>query len=99
MLRVIACAATIATGAGLEYVGSHSRVNAFASTCNVMNYGAKGDGLTDDTKAAQSAINACTTSAGGTVLFPSPFTYVEPAFLGTQQYEDTTDHAPLISGF
>lgn len=35
-------------------------------TCNVQNYGAKGDGITDDTKSIQNTINLCT----GTVIFP-----------------------------
>jgi hypothetical protein len=37
---------------------------------NVLQYGAKGDGTTDDTSAIQAAINALT-SSGGTVFFPA----------------------------
>ena len=40
-----------------------------ASAFNVMTYGAKGDGVTDDYHAIQAAINACGTS-GGAVVFP-----------------------------
>lgn len=45
-------------------------------TYNVKDYGAKGDGVTDDTSAVQSAIDDCSTSGGGVVLFPRPGTYI-----------------------
>jgi len=42
---------------------------AAAPTCNIQDYGAKGDGTTDNTKAIQSALNACVN--GGTVIIPT----------------------------
>ncbi|HET7626586.1 MAG TPA: glycosyl hydrolase family 28 protein [Verrucomicrobiae bacterium] len=46
-----------------------------ANYFNVTNYGATGDGITDNTAAIQSAINAAKNSGGGTVEIP-PGTYL-----------------------
>jgi polygalacturonase len=42
-----------------------------AATCDVRASGAKGDGSTKDTRAIQSAIDACAEKGGGTVEFPA----------------------------
>jgi hypothetical protein len=40
------------------------------SRFNVRDFGAQGDGVTDDSSAIQATINACVAAGGGTVFFP-----------------------------
>ncbi|MDE6291379.1 MAG: glycoside hydrolase family 28 protein, partial [Muribaculaceae bacterium] len=49
---------------------------ALANDVNVLDFGAKGDGIADDAAAIQNAIDACSGSGGGTVLFPAGHTYL-----------------------
>ena len=39
-------------------------------TANVKDFGAVGDGVTDDSEAVQSALNSVRDNGGGTVVFP-----------------------------
>ncbi len=43
---------------------------------NILDFGAKGDGVTNDAKAIQSAIDSCYNNGGGTVFVPGGHTYM-----------------------
>lgn len=60
--------------AGNKYVYELPHVMPVAfkkDTFNILSYGAKGDGLTLNTKAIEQAINACHKNGGGTVFIPA----------------------------
>lgn len=48
---------------------------------SVLDYGAIGDGITNDGKAIQSAIDACYKSGGGKVILPSGRTYISSSLV------------------
>lgn len=51
----------------------YSNINSENNIFNVLNYGAIGDGVTDDTLAIQAAIDAVPSNGGGIVLLPGKF--------------------------
>ena len=86
-------AATWAVGVTVEQVATAGNLaNLWAASpqvFNVLAYGAKGNGTTDDTSAIQAAITACQNNGGGVVFFPAG-TYFISATLNI-----TTDNVHL----
>ena len=64
----------------LLFVLLYASTNCQPNLYSVKNYGAIGDGKTDDAAAIQKTIDACVAAGGGTVLLPAPYTYLAGPF-------------------
>ena len=63
---------------------------------NVFDFGAKGDGITDDTKAIQSAINYASEKGGGRILFPYTPKGYRIASEGIEEYKGRKVRSQIV---
>ena len=65
------CAASPGAFGAVAAQQNEKRSNKGTGTYNICDFGAKGDGITTDTKAIQGAIDTCNANQGGIVLVPA----------------------------
>lgn len=65
---------------------------------NVLQFGAAGDGITNDTASIQSAIDACGAAGGGRVIFPGGKTYRSGALVLCSNLELHLEMGAILKG-
>lgn len=63
-----------------SFISLNTKAQRVTQTFNVKDFGAVGNGQADDAIAIQKAMDACSSSGGGVVLFPAPSTYLTGPF-------------------
>jgi polygalacturonase len=84
--REILLSMALILGCSASWAADSSTVSTSAVTkasLNVRDFGAKGDGLTKDTVAAQKALDSCACAGGGTVVVPSGVYLIGSIVLGS----------------
>ena len=72
-------------------------LEARAATFSVLDFGAKGDGITSDTGALRAALAAASAAGGGTVLLPRPYIFLTGAINLTSHVELRVEGTLLAS--
>ena len=73
--------ATPTSSSTTDFSGDWISVHVRGPTCNVLDFGAIGDGITNDTLAVQAAINSCSKSNGGITLLPVGHIFLTAALI------------------
>jgi hypothetical protein len=82
VLKSVAGVGGIATAATIASVGDAAATTSGVDWLNVKDYGAKGDGTTDDVDAIDAALTAAKTAGGGVVYFPAGTYLISSALAG-----------------
>ena len=69
------------TGGAAAFPGASHAPDAWPGTLfNILDFGARGDGTTNDAEAIQQAVNRCSEAGGGTVLVPAGKVFLTGSF-------------------